>query len=827
MDVRNILEKIGWTNGFHVPIANAENQALEEEVKRLTDRKAKAKINFDDATAKCESMDKHLKYIKQESEQNQKLMTAYTQQIASERQRLIESKSQQERINQEMRQINKHIEDIEHRQSGKRADLAKTLAKIDKLKSETIWDVEALKAWEESLKKRDDDVDMLKKFSQEDTRRINELDTKRQLLEVEVCQKRDTVERMVAEVRNYEQMQDRTNKLFKQLEEERKALVIQWQDAVKNLRQRDEEIAKMNDDIMLTQAIIDERDAELRDEEKFLLNEKANNRKLEIEIEELNIFNSRLRLQLNEVTQSILTLGNDITTIKRTLASTALKLDQERQLVKEQEKTLATNEAKINGAAVINEELNNKLAEVLSKTLSSTERTKSLNDMIKVDEMMTKNLTTDIEKMLGIVYRSQIALEDLKEFAKRFDIEITGINVAKKKMQKQIKLKMNEVAAQKEMLYHVEYRKNEMEVKIGNIENLNKDDEKTDILNEKIAELEEIFAQHNEVKTFLTGQVNRLDDEMRRLNTAISNDKAKLDTLKNKLQDEMLSFDGGLKQAAAAKLRAQQKQVEENMIRLKVNQLEKAISKEEHHIYDLQKFKLELDTSLKERQIEIATHQDILQAERRNLEESRSRLKADLSLRKIRIEQFQKKHHLALMALGKDDDGQPLSITHIKIREAQERYELQQEGDELDNKVKRTEKEILAMENTLKVVNMTNTVYRKSLEPFEEDNKDRLETTRLEQEICNNATVIKQLKKALTGKRKDLMRIQDALNDIQETHKKRMECFENVQTVYTRLKNERTSREERLHNAHHNAKKYKRQVSKEDLEKPEVIFKII
>lgn len=47
---------------------------------------------------------------------------------------------------------------------------------------------------------------------------------------------------------------------------------------------------------------------------------------------------------------------------------------------------------------------------------------------------------------------------------------------------------------------------------------------------------------------------------------------------------------------------------------------------------------------------------------------------------------------------------------------AQEKYELQEKGDELDAKIKKSEKEILAMENTLRVINATNDCYKRNLD---------------------------------------------------------------------------------------------------------------
>lgn len=132
-----------------------------------------------------------------------------------------------------------------------------------------------------------------------------------------------------------------------------------------------------------------------------------------------------------------------------------------------------------------------------------------------------------------------------------------------------------------------------------------------------------------------------------------------------------------------------------------------------------------------ERMIEIETSKDILLAKRRNLNEDKGRLKCDIAERRIRLEQFRKKYDIVLTSLGKDEDGQPLSVTHFKIKNAQEKFLLQQEGDELDMKIKKAEKEIVAMENTLKVVNMTNVAFRQSLGAVEDEGLRDLKVVRM------------------------------------------------------------------------------------------------
>lgn len=126
---------------------------------------------------------------------------------------------------------------------------------------------------------------------------------------------------------------------------------------------------------------------------------------------------------------------------------------------------------------------------------------------------------------------------------------------------------------------------------------------------------------------------------------------------------------------------------------------------------------------MKERQIEINTKKSIVQAKRRNLEEDRGRLKADISIRRLKIEQLKKKYHIVLTSLGQNEEGEHTSITHFRIKNAQEKFLLQQEGDELDQKIKTAEKEIVAMENALKLVNLSNYAFRNSIAIVKDNGK--------------------------------------------------------------------------------------------------------
>lgn len=119
-------------------------------------------------------------------------------------------KSQKEVTERQIEINNKTIADIEKRQEVKRNDLGKCLIKVEKLKAETSWDSEAVKAWEEALKKRDEDNEMLKKFAREDERKTHELEAKRKSLQSDVIERQKCIERIVTDIVSREQMIERT-----------------------------------------------------------------------------------------------------------------------------------------------------------------------------------------------------------------------------------------------------------------------------------------------------------------------------------------------------------------------------------------------------------------------------------------------------------------------------------------------------------------------------------------------------------------------------------------------------------------------------------------
>lgn len=117
---------------------------------------------------------------------------------------------------------------------------------------------------------------------------------------------------------------------------------------------------------------------------------------------------------------------------------------------------------------------------------------------------------------------------------------------------------------------------------------------------------------------------------------------------------------------------------------------------------------------MKERRNEIVIHTDMLRAQIRAAEDERQQISSELHERISKIDKLRKRYEILMVAMAPPEGEEERSQAYYVIKAAQEKEELQRTGDELDAKIRKAEKEIRALENTLRLMNNRNETYRKS-----------------------------------------------------------------------------------------------------------------
>jgi chromosome segregation ATPase len=149
----------------------------------------------------------------------------------------------------------------------------------------------------------------------------------------------------------------------------------------------------------------------------------------------------------------------------------------------------------------------------------------------------------------------------------------------------------------------------------------------------------------------------------------------------------------------------------------------------------------------------------------------------------------------------KKEEGEQLSQAHFVIKAAQEKEELQRQGDELDDKIRRAEKEIRALENTLGHLVSRNQRYK---ENFQSANQQSLAEVEEKQMLEDQSRAANEV----LFKKKNML---DQLEREADEDAKRYEQFStNLDALETHLSELTNAREALAHDIEEQAPKVER-----------------
>ena len=173
--------------------------------------------------------------------------------------------------------------------------------------------------------------------------------------------------------------------------------------------------------------------------------------------------------------------------------------------------------------------------------------------------------------------------------------------------------------------------------------------------------------------------------------------------------------------------------VAHDTLKLEVKKLRDLLDKKADQVFDLENRKAQLQLSMEERRHEVETHAELLRAQHKMLREDVHRATLEMRERSMKVGKLQTKFEVLVNKVKRhgmegDENGGEHSQAYYVVKAAQEREEMQRRGDELDASIRKSEKEIVALEATLRQLTAQNDSFRVANRPVDERDGDALAT---------------------------------------------------------------------------------------------------
>jgi chromosome segregation ATPase len=730
--------------------AGLEAKKIFADIEKQRERLEKAQADYADHEERYKVMVEHLKNVRQEVQHTEGLASAKRAEVASEDHLAQMAKREAGRYRQELKREQQELEAIDSTLNALQNQVFGANEKMDGFKLQMNWNQEELEQWALASKQKEEDNLAIEKYTRADEAKINQL-----ALQIEKLTKRDLeiqaqVEAEATETSSRQIELDRTAEEFRVLHAERQKLVQQWKETIEVAVRRDQDITKTateyvqqkqakevvdvdlkaaREDLDKVQALHGElqtevtaRERQLQARREFLLSEQERKKKL---AEEIDI----IKTELANSARTLARRRADMEREKDEVVQRKTQLEQVRKLYHAAKRDYAGTDEKL---------------AIVEKDASAAE--KILKDAENEEVAEQRKLQTLKEKM----FKASQELFDLRQIEASTIAEISGSQSQVKNLRHKIRALDKESVKQAELIYNAEYEIQLMERKLSVVKGERSDAEKKQ-LNAQIEKCKEELKEAKDQEKFLVNQTRKVNNEYtrsRRREEEAERDKVKLREKINTVEMESNAVELDLKQYTEEE---QEAMVSNDVMRLEIKRLRDQLSERADKVFTLENRKQQLKLSMAERKKESAVHSDVQAVQLRLAEEEVHKVKMEINGRKAQINMLAAKYEKVVKSssVRSEEGGEPKSQAYYMIQAAQKREELQRQGDELDQEIRRREREMRALEATLRHVNVRNTKYRTSFQKANMKSGEAEDMKQLEEQAKLAADALFRRKKEL------------------------------------------------------------------------------
>uniref|UniRef100_A0A8B9TNX5 Coiled-coil domain-containing protein 39 n=1 Tax=Anas platyrhynchos TaxID=8839 RepID=A0A8B9TNX5_ANAPL len=753
-----------WDDGYAVPMASAENKALEDELQKMQKEKMNLQNQLTDYEERIEAMTSHLKNVKQEFTFTQSLYKARENEIETEQHFKAIAEREYGHLKNEIKQMEDEIVALREKKNSQENTINKTTKKLESLKQQMNCDGELLERWIKESNRKYDDADAIQKYAKKDEGKIGALTLQVEKLTTQANQKRRALDNERTETITAQIELDKTAEDFRRVHQERQEVIRQWENAIQQMQKRDQQI----NHCALIKQEMRKKTSVLKEKTSFLMNETNNNKEYEKKISSAKQEATSLRkeyqaqdtyrVQLEEevrMTKTVLYVRCTYNLLNH-LISFRLSILKER-----------------------NAGLSNKLKLVTEKTLNSEDNALRMEEMLKEEEKTVKEKETELNKLKEQFFKKTQELKVQKDKETCVLAEIEGCRTSLKNLNSRLHRLDADALKQQELMYNQDFYIQQVQRRLSRLEGEVNTEEKQ-VLEAKIAELKKTLEEKKNTCDVLHAQHKKLQSDVQLIKRAMEKTGEEANGLMIKINELNLFNEKSDQELKKAKAIKQEMMIEDNLLKLELKRLQDTLCNKTEKVLTLEKQKLEINKAIAERTEEIKVHKAMLDSQIRLVDQERQRISAEFQDRLSKIDKLRCRYEVLTVVMMPPEGEEEKTQTYYVIKAAQEKEALQREGDDLDAKICKAENEIVALENTLRILNNCNSNYRNSFKEVTETSEEYEEKLKLEEEkraadekYRYKRRQIKELQENLQGMEKnlDILLKQEALLQEQKKEK--------------------------------------------------------
>ncbi|XP_010571234.1 PREDICTED: coiled-coil domain-containing protein 39 [Haliaeetus leucocephalus] len=729
----SVLAELCWDDGYAVPVANAENKALEDELQKMQNEKVKLQNELADFEERTEAMASHLKNVRQEFSFTQSLYKARENEIETEQHFKALAERERGRLKSEIKRLEDEIVSLREKKNSQENTINKTTMKLENLKQQMNCDEEVLESWIKESNRKDNDAITIQKYAQQDEGKLGALTLQVEKLTMQANQKRRALDNELTETLAAQIELDKTAEDFRRVHQERQEVIRQWENAIQQMQKRDQQIDHCALLITEIKQEIRKKEIVLKEKTSFLVNETLNNMEYEKKISSAEREATSLRNEYQTQDSYSIQLQDELDTLKSTVDRTASDLESLRTQVTNLKKEIQKKQARLSFLKEKNASLSNKLKLVTEETLSSEDKALRMEEILKEEEKNVKEKETEMNQLKELFFKKTQELKVQKDKEKCVLAEIEGCRTSLKNLQSRLHRLDADALKQQELIYNQDFYIQQVQRRLSRLEGEVNADEKQ-VLEAKVAELKKTLEEKKNAYDVLHAQYKKLENDVHFIRRAMDKTGEETSAMMIKMNELNLFNERSDQELKKAKAIKQEMMVEDNLLKLELNRLRDILCNKTEKVLTLEKQKLELKKAIAERTEEIKIHKAMLDSQIRLVDQERQRVSAEFQDRLNKIDKLRCRYEILTVVMMPPEGEEEKTHTYYVIKAAQEKEALQREGDDLDAKICKAEKEIVALGNTLCVLNNCNSNYRNSFKEVTETSEEYEEKLKLEEE---------------------------------------------------------------------------------------------